>query len=179
MAATIRELRWSDLDDLVEIYLHLYEERSAGEPIGITLDREPPSRSSEVAWFADLYRRNLEGAALTRVAEVGGHAVGSCTVSPMGSGKNSEASHVGVLGILIHSAHRRRGVGYRLMSDVLERCRGRFELVWLSVFSNNSTATRLYERLGFRRCGHIPRHVRRGNTYFDAEEMILELAPVS
>ncbi|HUZ80165.1 MAG TPA: GNAT family N-acetyltransferase [Thermoplasmata archaeon] len=175
MAATIRELRWADLDDLIDIYLHLYEERGVTGSIGITLYHEPPTRPSEIAWFADLFRRNLEGAALTRVAEVDGHAVGSCTVSASGSGQNSEQSHVGILGILIHRAHRGHGVGRALMTDVLERCRGRYELVRLSVFSDNSRAIRLYEQLGFQRCGHSPRAIRRGNTYFDTDEMVLTL----
>ncbi|MFZ0699907.1 MAG: GNAT family N-acetyltransferase [Thermoplasmata archaeon] len=175
MAATIRELRWADLDDLIDIYLHLYEERGTSGSIGITLYHEPPTRAAEVAWFADLYRRNLEGPVVIRVAEVDGHAVGSCTVSPSGAGTNSEMSHVGILGILIHHAHRGQGVGRALMTDVLERCRGTYEIVRLSVFSNNSKAIRLYEQLGFERCGHIPRAIRRGNTYFDTDEMILAL----
>lgn len=175
MAATIRELRWGDLDDLIDIYLHLYEERGATGSIGITLYHEPPTRASEIAWFADLFRRNLEGTALTRVADVDGHAVGSCTVSPSGSGPNSEQSHVGVLGILIHQAHRGHGIGRALMTDVLERCRGTYELLRLSVFSENAGAIRLYEQLGFQRCGHIPRAIRRGSTYFDADEMVLTL----
>lgn len=175
MSVTIRELRWTDSEDLIATYLHLYEERTTNAAIGITLFEEPPSQAAELGWFADLFRKNLEGTAVTRVAESDGQAVGSCTVGPFGAGKNSESSHVGVLGILIQEGHRGRGVGRQLMTDVLERCRGRFEIIRLAVFSTNAPAIHLYEQLGFRRCGHIPREVRRGNAYFDAEEMVLVL----
>ncbi len=175
MPATLRELRWADLDDLVAAYFLLYEERAAGAPVGITLFHERPTREAEVGWFAELYRRTLEGTTVARIAEWDGHAVGSCTVAPAGAGPDSEGGHVGVLGVLIHRDHRGRGIGRMLMADTIERCRTKFEMIRLSVFSNNAPAIHLYERLGFRRCGQIPRAVRRGRTYLDVDEMVLAL----
>lgn len=175
MTATIHELRWGDADDLIEIFLHLYEERAAGEPIGISLYDQPPSQPSEIDWFSSLYRRELEGAAMTRVAELHGHAIGSCTVTPGGHGKNTEMGHVGALGVLLHWKHRNQGIGRLLLSDVIERCRSNYETLRLSVFSNNAHAIRLYERLGFVRCGLLPRAIRRGSTYYDSLEMFLSL----
>jgi ribosomal protein S18 acetylase RimI-like enzyme len=175
MPATTRELRWTDMDELVAAYFLLYEERAAGAPVGITLLHERPTREAEIAWFVELYRRVLEGTTLARIAEVDGHAVGSCTVAPAGAGTDSEGGHVGVLGLLIHRDHRNRGLGRTLLTDMIDRCRAKFEVIRLSVFSDNAPAIHLYERQGFRRCGHLPRAVRRGSAYFDVDEMVLVL----
>jgi ribosomal protein S18 acetylase RimI-like enzyme len=56
-------------------------------------------------------------------------------------------------------AHRRRGVGGRLVASVIEAARGRFD--HLRLRTHNPEAAALYERLGFRRrddvadCTHV------------------------
>jgi RimJ/RimL family protein N-acetyltransferase len=171
----IRDVRWSDFDDLREVYYRLYEERDRGEPIGITLFSERPSLADEVAWFAGAYRRALDGESVMSVAEIDGHAVGNCTVNRASPSPLSETSHVGVLGILVDAPYRGRGVGSALLRHALDRCRGKFEVVRLTVFSMNERAQRLYRRFGFVHSGHQPRAVRRGSTYYDEEEMVLLL----
>jgi RimJ/RimL family protein N-acetyltransferase len=81
---------------------------------------------------------------------------------------------VGQLGILVHRDHRGSGVGTALLQRALAEARSKFELVYLSVFSVNSGALRLYQRFGFSVCGHLPRAVKRGGRYFDEERMVLE-----
>lgn len=173
----VRDVRWSDFDDFREVYFRLYDERERGEPIGITLFNDRPSFADEVEWFGRLYRRVLAGDAVVSVAEVDGHAVGHCTVDRAAPLASSEAGHVGVLGILVDASHRGQGVGSALLRDALERCRGKFEVVRLSVFSVNERAQQLYRRFGFVRCGHFARAVKRGATYYDEEEMALLLSP--
>lgn len=170
----VRELRWGDFDDLVRAYWHLYDERDAGEPHGITLLRKKPTLAEEVEWFSTLYRRVLAGDAVAVVAEVGGKVVGHCTVS-RARPADSEEGHVGVLGILVEHGYRGLGTGTALLRAALARSRGRFRVVRLGVFSNNAGAKRLYERLGFRKVGAIPRAVRRGRTVVDEELMALVL----
>ncbi len=170
----VREVVWTDFDELREIYYHLYEERDRGDPIGITLySEERPSLADEVLWFAGGYRKVLMGEAVWSVAERDGHAVGSCEIHRLGATATSEQAHVGVLGILVHADHRGTGVGSALLRHALTAAREKFEVVRLSVFSVNEGARRLYERFGFRPSGHGPRAVKRGGTYFDEEEMIL------
>jgi ribosomal protein S18 acetylase RimI-like enzyme len=53
------------------------------------------------------------------------------------------------LAIAVLPAHRGRGVGQRLLAELLEAARGRFRAVSLSVRADNP-ARRLYERTGFR-----------------------------
>ena len=171
----LRDLEWTDFDALVENYYRCYDERAAGYPIGITLFAQKPSREAEAAWFSNLYRRVLEGATVGVVAEVDGRAGGSCFVDRRAPGPDSEMSHVGELGILVHQDYRGRGMGTALMQEALRRCRGRFEIVRLAVFANNEGAKKLYRSLGFELCGRLPRGVKRGDRYFDEEWMMLAL----
>jgi RimJ/RimL family protein N-acetyltransferase len=174
---THRDLRWSDFDPLVETYFDLYDERERGDPIGITLFAQRPSREDEVAWFSGLYRRVAAGEVVVVVADVGGMPVGSCTVSPDGALRSMESGHVGVLGILVRRQFRGQGVGEALLRRTLERCRGTFELVRLGVFGDNEGAKRLYRRVGFVPCGSYPSGIKRGSKYIDHELMLLDLRP--
>jgi RimJ/RimL family protein N-acetyltransferase len=171
----LRDLRWSDFDSLTEMYFHLYEERAAGEPIGISLFAERPSVVDEVEWFANLYRKTLERQWFTSIAEEDGRAVGNCTIQPQTPRADSELGHVGVLGILVAHPFRGRGVGRALLLDALQRARGRFEIVRLSVFADNTRAKELYRRVGFAPYGRLPRAIRRGDRYIDEEFMFLDL----
>ena len=170
-AVLLREVRWNDFDDLREIYYRLYDERARGEPIGITLHGERPSLADEVDWFARMYRDVLNGEQILSVAEVDGRVIGSCSVRRHGSSASFEGGHVAVLGIVVAEAHRGRGIGEALMRHAIERCRGKFEVIRLTVFSVNERARRLYRRVGFVETGHQPRGVRRGDQYYDEEEM--------
>ncbi|MGI0072084.1 MAG: GNAT family N-acetyltransferase [Thermoplasmata archaeon] len=175
----VRELRWSDFDPLRELYYLLYEERETNPSIGITLHGSRPSLADEVAWFQGMYRAALTGSTVVSVAERNGLVVGSCAVNRVGTSPTSESAHVGELGILVHRDHRGQGVGTALLEHSLRQCRGKFEVVQLSVFSVNAGARRLYERLGFRYLGTRPRHVRRGDRYYDEDLLTLDLPRAS
>jgi RimJ/RimL family protein N-acetyltransferase len=172
----VRPLRWSDFEPLVRIYYDLYEERSEGVPIGIHLFHERPSPADEAEWFSGLFRRVLKEEDVVVVAEVEGRPVGQCTIGPVGPTRHSETGHVGILGILVDRQYRGQGIGTALLKRSLEECRGKFELVRLSVFADNDGAKRLYARLGFRPCGTLPRAIKRGNQYIDEDLMFLDLA---
>lgn len=170
----VRDVRWTDFDDFVRIYWHLYDERDAGVPHGVTLLKRKPSRAEEADWFAGFYRRVLAGDTVAVVAEVGGKVVGHCAISrarPAGS----EQGHLGVLGIIVEAGYRGRGIGDALVRSALRRARGRFDVVRLDVFANNRVAQRLYARHGFRRVGTIPQAVRRGRETLDEDVMALVL----
>jgi RimJ/RimL family protein N-acetyltransferase len=173
----LRELRWGDFDGLLESYFHLYDERAAGESIGITLFRERPTIAEEVTWFGSLMRHVVEGSHIVVVADLDGLPVGSCTIAPAAPLRDHEAGHVGVLGIMVDHRHRGRGVGTALLRRALELARGQFEIVRLAVFADNTRAKALYQRLGFVPYGRLPRGIRRGDRYVDEEFMFLDLRP--
>jgi RimJ/RimL family protein N-acetyltransferase len=173
----VRPFRQSDVDDLRKIYLELYDERDAGAPVGIHLFATRPTADDEGAWFERQWQRVEAGDLLYLVAEVGGEVVGSCQVGRVGPTASSEQGHVGELGILVRRDVRGRGVGSALLERSLAEARTKFEVVYLSVFSNNLRARNLYERCGFSVCGHLPRTVKRGDQYYDMERMVLDLSP--
>ncbi|MGA8276421.1 MAG: GNAT family N-acetyltransferase [Thermoplasmata archaeon] len=171
----VRGLLWNDFDPLTEMYFHLYQERAAGESIGISLFAERPSTADEVEWFANLYRKSLERQWFTAVAEEAGRAIGNCTIQPQTARADSELGHIGVLGVLVDHRFRGRGAGRAMMIRALEEARSRFEIVRLSVFADNVRAKELYRRLGFVPYGLLPRAIRRGDRYIDEEFMFLDL----
>lgn len=173
---TVRPFRVEDTEELRKVYLDLYDERDAGVPVGVTLFDTRPSREDEALWY-DRQRQRLDaGDLIYLVAEVGGKAVGSCSIARLGPTSASEESHVGELGILVGRAMRGKGVGSALLERSLAEAKKKFEVVFLSVFSNNVRARRLYERFGFSVCGHLPRIVKRGRQYFDEERMVLDFS---
>jgi ribosomal protein S18 acetylase RimI-like enzyme len=172
----LRELRWEDFDALIESYWELYDERGRGEPIGIGLFANRPSREEEAAWFTGVYRRLLAGDEIAVVADVDGRAVGLCNVHPtFPGGKDSDGGHLGELGILIDHRHRRRGFGRAMILRALELSRVRYEIVRLWVHADNLGAKHLYSSLGFETVGRMPSAVRRGTTYIDSELMYVDL----
>jgi len=172
----IRDLQWSDFDGILESYYHLYDERAAGEPIGISLFADRPTLGDEVTWFANLFRRSIQHELITVVAEEDGRPVGSCTIQPISASRDGELGHIGELGILVDHRYRGRGAGTALMIQALERARGQFEIVRLGVFADNTRAIELYRRLGFIPYGRLPRGIRRGDHYIDEEFMFLATA---
>lgn len=171
----IRELRWEDFGPLVENYLAVYDEVGTDPDIGIPLFETRPTLGEEAVWFAELFRETQSGRTLAGVAVEEGRAVGLCTVAPRSA--HREVQHRGVLGILIAKGSRGRGIGRALLEFVIERARGRYEFVDLTVFASNLRARRLYESLGFRSWGMLPHGVRRNGRYTDVEHMALDLRP--
>jgi RimJ/RimL family protein N-acetyltransferase len=169
----IRDLAWEDFPSLTEGYLALYDEVRTDPDLGISLFPERPTIGAEVTWFAGLYKAVLDGSAVAVVAEEEGRAVGLCDVKPKGV---QESRHVGVLGILVERRRRGHGLGRALLEGAIERSRGKFEIVELAVFASNSRARRLYESVGFRAWGTLPKEILRDGRRLDVDHMFLELA---
>lgn len=173
MVLAIRDLRPSDFTDIVSYYYRFYEERTENPSFGITLYHEKPSLSDELNWFSGLYKKMADGDAIAMVAEIDSHVVGLCEVSGLIPG--SDVSHRADLGISVSKDHRGKGVGTALMQETLRRCKGKFELIELSVLTTNQVAKRPYERFGFETFGVRRHSVKRGDRYFDEELMLLEI----
>ena len=91
-------------------------------------------------------------------------------------GKVSYERHHGILGISIAREFRGMGVGSELIRIALEECRkAGLVSIELAAFHNNLRAIRLYERLGFKHVGRIPKKTRRDGRFFDDVIMSIEL----
>ncbi|MGC8557661.1 MAG: GNAT family N-acetyltransferase [Nitrososphaeria archaeon] len=156
----VREATAQDMMAVIEAYYSYYDEVKHNAELGLTLYNERPDLNTETKWY-----NNLIGSSVAVVGEVDGKAVGLCTIEPRK--ENSEASHIGVLGIAIMEKYRNMGMGRAMMTKALELARGKFEIIILSVFSNNLRAIHLYRSLGFIEYGFLPQAYKRGNTYYD------------
>ena len=110
------------------------------------------------------YERRLIALALARngvylVAEDDRTIVGFASLRPMDLGATE---HVYRLSIVVALTHVGRGIGKRLMAQLLARARRmrRIRKVELLVRASNRRARRLYERFGFRIEGRLRHRVR-------------------
>jgi ribosomal protein S18 acetylase RimI-like enzyme len=102
-------------------------------------------------WTSGANRFDRPGEALF-VARIAGEIVGVCGLN---LDPYAAAPTIGrVRHLYVSLAHRRRGIGRRLMAEVVAAARGRFERLHLR--TTNPAAAALYERLGFRRLDDVP-----------------------
>ncbi len=164
-ALAVRAVAWADFEGVAALRLHRYDQIAADPTYGMVSNATRPTQGELASWFGELQRAIVEGRAICSVAEEAGTIVGMCSIRPEGS--QAETSHVGVLGIEVRDGFRGRGIGEALLRHALEAARGRFEEVQLSVLPVNTSARRLYDKLGFVVYGTAPRAFRRAGAYHD------------
>lgn len=166
----IRKVEWRDMKDLVDNYYSYYDEVVREDPdLGLIFHHDKPDLESEVTWFSTLFREVLANNAVAVVAEEDGGVVGICDVHRNRPG--SEMSHIGVLGMAIRKEYRDKGIGTKLITAVIEECKGKYEIVVLGVFAKNDRAMHLYNKLGFVEYGRLPRGIKRDSRYYDEIHM--------
>ncbi len=79
-SATLRALRWEDLDDCVEFINDLVGEKGSEPNLGIVADRKQ-TREEEANWLANQITGMERGSIVSVVAEVGGRLVGNSSVT--------------------------------------------------------------------------------------------------
>ncbi len=162
----LRSPRWSDLDDMLELVNSLVEE---GAEVNLC---EPYSREDEADWLAELLASVEKGDRISVVAEVEGHVIGHVEVR---MGRCYEG-HTGVLGIAVKRGYRDLGIGTELMKEAEQLARGRgLKLITLEVFATNSRAIHVYEKLGYRVIGRVPKGIYKDGRYIDKILMAKEL----
>jgi ribosomal protein S18 acetylase RimI-like enzyme len=82
-----------------------------------------------------------------------------------------------VWGVYVTKMWRGKGIARRLLSDLIERVRGRPEVeqLLLAVAEGQKPAKRVYVSLGFQVYGREPRAIKLGETYVDEDLMVLQL----
>ena len=164
---TLRAPRWDDLDDLLDMINSLVEEGAE-----IMMDQKQ-TRDEELNWLA----RNLsdqEKKERTYVAaEVDGKLIANSQVSRFGAGRQS---HVGLLGIAIRDGYRNIGIGTQMMETLLDEGKKMgIKVLILDMFATNKRAKHVYEKMGFREVGRIPKKIFKDSKYIDEILMTLEL----
>lgn len=158
----IRPARLEDAQGLLEIRTQVIEE-------GITnVEAAPPPLEKILKNLQDDPDR------FTFVGEYEGRVVASLNLNRMGA---AYTQHHLFLGIGIHRDFRSGGLGTALMQYAAAWAQSEgYEFIRLGVFSSNPQAEALYQRLGYREYGRMPRYRKGPNgDYSDSIEMVLDL----
>ncbi len=143
----LRELRWTDIDELAALERELF----------------PHDAWTEPTWWAELAGRPRRDYVVEEDAEgIAGYA---------GLDVGSEVADV--MTIAVAPRAQGRGLGAALLQELVDRARGRgAEYLMLEVRDDNLPARRLYERAGFERLTTRRRYYQPG----DVDAHILRLA---
>jgi ribosomal protein S18 acetylase RimI-like enzyme len=167
-------IRLMDAPDLAA-YKALRDLMLATHPEAFTSDAETELRRPPETYLARIAGAADGGWPFTLTAWHGERLCGAIT------GERDErvkVRHIGqVVGMMVHPAACRRGIGRALVDAcvALARQRSEIEMLTLSVTSSNAGAIRLYERAGFVRYGRLERAMRLGDVYHHKELMVLQL----
>jgi RimJ/RimL family protein N-acetyltransferase len=167
-----RDVTPSDFESLSSNFFSFLEEANENPELGLVLLKKKPSLAEELEWFSSFYKNVEQGRTITTVAEVDSRVVGMCEVE--GMRPDSDVAHRGGLGLVVRKEYRGKGIGTELVRQTLEKCKGKFEVVELTVFSVNK-AKKLYERFGFQTYGHNPHAIKRNSRYFEEDLMLLKI----
>jgi putative acetyltransferase len=156
---------WKDLDDLTEYINDLVGERA------LITKTEPVARDAEAEWLGQRLSEMENGHAIMLVADVNGKVVAVAEIGLL----TGERGHTGYLGIGVAKNKRRIGVGRSIMKALLELAKkAGLRIVFLDVFATNTVAISLYEKIGFKEVGRIPKGILRGGNYIDLVRMATE-----
>jgi GNAT superfamily N-acetyltransferase len=106
---------------------------------------------------ADRFAANWIDPPVVVVGRLAGEVVGAYYLKPNYPGR---ASHVANAGYVVARGHRGAGIGRRLVEDSITRARAAgFDAIMFNLVFESNPARPLYERLGWRRIGRVPRAV--------------------
>ena len=164
--AILRGPEWNDLEGVIQYINSLVREHAQ---IGMTI---PVTRESEAQWLGQRLAEIENGRTLMVVAEIDGQIVSVGDLQPL----TGERNHTGYLGIGVVKSKRGTGLSKRMMLALLALARKmRLKIVILDVFATNTVAIRLYESVGFKEVGRVPKGIRREGKYIDLVRMTKEL----
>jgi GNAT superfamily N-acetyltransferase len=132
----VRELGHDDLEDLLALYAHLHE---SDDPL--------PERARVSALWDTLVRAPEH---LYLGGFVDGVLVSACNAAVIANLTRGARPYAVVENVVTHADHRRRGVGRRVLRELLERCwaQGCYKVMLMSAMGR-SGAHGFYEALGF------------------------------
>jgi len=166
---TLRSPRWDDLDDLTEFINSLIDEGAQ-----ITAYQKV-TREQEALWLGQQLADVEKGTKIIIVAEVDGGVIANSSFSK----KTGYSEHVGVLGIAIKNGYRDIGIGTELMNELILKAKDMgLKLLTLSVFESNDRARHVYEKVGFKETGRIPKELFKDGKYIDHTYMVKELTKI-
>lgn len=169
---TLRALKWEDLDNCVVFVNDLVGEKKTEPNLGVMVDTKQ-TREEEAEWLANQLMGIEKGSIVSVVADVGGQIVGNSSVT---RGSYRDTQRHGGLGIAVSKKSRDFGIGVEMMHALVkESRRAGLKTIQLEVFANNLRAIHVYEKIGFKQTGRIPKKMLRNGKFIDSIIMTAEL----
>lgn len=162
----LRYPAFEDVDDYLELINSLADEDA---PI---LHTKRLERDEEVQWLGKALIDLERGKRVMICAEVEGKVVANCDLTR----RSGARSHTGEVGLVVRRGFRDLGIGTALLRLLVDQARGMgIELLVLGVFAGNERARHVYEKVGFREVGCIPREFLKNGRYIDHVRMVLQI----
>ena len=169
----LRPLRRGDLDSMLPFANSFVRERKRNRDLGITSLEKRMTRADEKAFLDKTLQEKAKKRRVSVAAFHGNRLVGHCDVSGRPA---SDERHTGLLGIVVVEGYRGLGLGERMMKIALaEAGKLGIWMIELEVFATNAPARHLYEKLGFKAVGVIPKKVLRNGRFTDIVRMYTHL----
>jgi ribosomal protein S18 acetylase RimI-like enzyme len=133
---------------------------------------KPISLKQEKQWLQNQINDQQKGQQIYLKALVKNRLIGDCFARP-GFGRN----HGNIsLGIALVKKWRGKGVGYILLTELIDRSEKKWhpQNLYLHVVSANTPAYALYESLGFRKIAKLPKWFEYENNYLDEYLLLLD-----
>jgi L-amino acid N-acyltransferase YncA len=75
--------------------------------------------------------------------------------------------HGANVGYYVHSKYRGKGVGKKMLEELIKRCKNKFEILWAGTSSNNKASQKLLLNAGFKIYGIAPKRFKIRRRYFN------------
>jgi ribosomal protein S18 acetylase RimI-like enzyme len=167
-------IRRLSMDDLAD-YKELRDSMLAAYPSAFSSDADESRQRTPESYRARLGLERPEGGEFTLGAWDRNRLVGAISCE---RDARIKVRHIGhIIGMMVRDDQQGRGLGRALLVEciALARRADGLEMLTLTVTAGNLSATALYERLGFFRCGSLPRAICVAGQYFAKDQMALDL----
>ncbi|KKQ18027.1 MAG: GCN5-related N-acetyltransferase [Berkelbacteria bacterium GW2011_GWA1_36_9] len=146
--------------------------RLTKEDTFLSLTGDPKTLAEEETWIKNTILNMKASRSFVCWAIYNSKIVGDCSINRGGT----RDWHVGKMGLMVDQEFRRDGVGGYLLEYVLSQAKKMdIKIVSLDVFSDNTIAIKLYEKMGFKKYALLPNGLYRQNKYSDAIKMYRQL----
>ncbi|MEA1915394.1 MAG: UDP-4-amino-4,6-dideoxy-N-acetyl-beta-L-altrosamine N-acetyltransferase [Campylobacterota bacterium] len=147
-----------DLEDVMKI-------RSSSQAYDFFFEYEPFNKEQQFSWWQQSYKQSNE----KNFIIVDHNDVFVGTVSLVNIDMRSKKAELGRF--FINEHNRKNGIGMEAMDILIHYAFNHLNLnkIYLEVFSKNTEAVALYEKLGFTNEGSLKNHVFKNGEYLDVE----------
>jgi ribosomal protein S18 acetylase RimI-like enzyme len=158
-------IRYPEIGD--ELKLWEYINKLSKEKTFVRLQGEEVSKEDEAKYLNNLLLKIKEHQCVHLLVFCGDELISASGIEM----RDKTEKHLGIFGIAILNGFRGEGLGKLLMDLILKEAEKEIsdlKIVTLEVYSTNSIAQSLYQKMGFVQYGLLPKGISRAGTFEDA-----------